>query len=132
METLTIKIRNQKALRLIKDLESLDLIQIVSSKVKKTYPGLSETMAGSISREEAETYHQHIQDTNDEWQKLPVAIQQKLSSQSINALLNGELYPTGTEQLDLAIDLAQAGLPIDTISRLTRLLPEAFEAFIQE
>ena len=66
------------------------------------------------------------------WKALSAAEQQKLSSQAINALLNGSLYPTGTEQLELAIDLAEAGLPAVLISRITRLEPEAFEAFIEK
>lgn len=68
METLTIKIRNQKALRLIQDMEFLDLIQIMPAAPK---PGkkLSDIMAGSISREEGQAYHQDVQNSKDEWER---------------------------------------------------------------
>jgi|JI102314A2RNA_FD_contig_21_15386903_length_466_multi_6_in_0_out_0_2 hypothetical protein len=66
------------------------------------------------------------------WEKLTPEDQQKISSRAISALLNGELYPTGTDQIDLAVDLAEAGLPSEIISKLTRLNPEIFESFIKK
>lgn len=66
------------------------------------------------------------------WQSLSPEQRQKLSSRAVNALLNGELYPTGTDKLELAIELAEAGLPVDIISKLTHLLPEVFESFLKK
>ncbi len=64
------------------------------------------------------------------WENLPIESQQALASKALNALLKGTLYPTGSEQLELAIDLAEAGVDADTISTLSRLNKEVFEGFI--
>ena len=66
------------------------------------------------------------------WQQLPPAAQQLLTTHALEALLKGELYPTGTDQLDLAIDLAEAGVPIDIISKLARLDKDIIEPFIKK
>jgi hypothetical protein len=42
METLTIKIKDSKALKLIHDLEDLNLIQVMSSDMKKSVAKLSD------------------------------------------------------------------------------------------
>ncbi len=47
-------------------------------------------------------------------------------------LLKGEVQPTGTDKLTLAIDLAEAGFPSEVITNLTQLMPEVFEAFIKK
>lgn len=67
--------------------------------------------------------------TSKIWNSLPAKGQQKVLSKAISALFRGELYPTGTEQLELAIDLAEEGVSSELISKLTRLKPEVFEAF---
>lgn len=69
MNTLTIKIRDQKAVKLIQDLESLNLIQIVHEEKRLKKKKLSERLAGSISKEEAETYHRAIKNMRDEWER---------------------------------------------------------------
>lgn len=68
MDTLTIKIRDQKAIKLIQDLELLNLIQIVTPPAK-TAAKLSDMMRGSISKEQAATYHNEIEDLKDEWER---------------------------------------------------------------
>lgn len=65
------------------------------------------------------------------WQRLPTAAQQLLTTQALEALLAGSLYPTGTQQLELAIDLAEAGVDVDIISQLTRLDKDSFVAFLK-
>ncbi|HTH54475.1 MAG TPA: hypothetical protein VL728_00430 [Cyclobacteriaceae bacterium] len=64
------------------------------------------------------------------WKTLPQSCQQLLTSRALDAILKGEPYPTGTDQLDLAIDLAEAGVTADTISKLTQLDPEVFSQFM--
>ncbi len=66
------------------------------------------------------------------WQTLPVDAQKILTSGALSALLSGELYPTGTDQLELAISLAEKGVASETISRLTRLDRDVFEAFLNK
>jgi hypothetical protein len=66
------------------------------------------------------------------WQTLPIEAQAILTSGALSALLAGELYPTGTDQLELAISLAEKGVPADMISRLTRLDKDVFESFLSK
>ncbi|MBI3483447.1 MAG: hypothetical protein HY015_10845 [Bacteroidetes bacterium] len=66
------------------------------------------------------------------WNKLPQEAKQHLTSNAIAAILKGELYPTGTDQLELAIDLAEAGVEPEIISKLTRLSPDSFESFLKK
>ena len=68
MDTLTIKIRDQKAMKLIHDLELLNLIQI-AHPVAKTEKKLSDVMRGSLSKEEATAYHEKIDSLKDEWER---------------------------------------------------------------
>lgn len=68
MDTLTIKIRDQKAIKLIQDLELLNLIQIVPAATKRDKK-LSEIMAGSMSKEQAMAYHKDVQDLKGEWER---------------------------------------------------------------
>jgi hypothetical protein len=65
METLVIKIRDKNAIKLIHDLELLNLIQIVNDKRKVKKKKLSEALAGSISKEEAEIYQQAVKTMRD-------------------------------------------------------------------
>ena len=60
METLTIKIKDNKALKLIQDLEDLNLIQVVNSDIKKTAKKLSSLLTGSISAEQADKMQQEL------------------------------------------------------------------------
>jgi len=66
------------------------------------------------------------------WQTLPIEAQAILTAGALSALLAGELYPTGTDQLELAISLAEKGVPADMISRLTRLDKDVFESFLSK
>jgi hypothetical protein len=69
METLTIKIKDNKALKLIHDLVDLNLIQVVSPGKKKTAIKLSERLGGSISQEQADTMHKELIQMRNEWER---------------------------------------------------------------
>jgi hypothetical protein len=64
------------------------------------------------------------------WDALPADCRISIAGKAVNAILRGELYPSGTEQIELAITLAERGVKEDIISKITRLKPEIFEAFI--
>lgn len=64
------------------------------------------------------------------WNQLPVVCQELLASKILHSFLNGELYPTGTDQLDLAIELAENGANEDIIAKLTRLNREVSLGFM--
>jgi hypothetical protein len=69
MDTLTIKIRDSKALKLIHDLESLNLIQVISENGKKPTKKLSEILSGSISEQQADSMHKELQKMRNEWER---------------------------------------------------------------
>jgi hypothetical protein len=64
------------------------------------------------------------------WKTLPLSAQRLLTSKALNAILNGEPYPTGFDQLDLAIDLAEAGVKAEIISKLSGLSSDVFSDFM--
>lgn len=66
------------------------------------------------------------------WRNLPASCQQMLTSKALESILKGEPYPTGPDQLYLAIELAEAGVNAETISKLTRLDFEIFSEFMPE
>jgi len=69
METLTIKVKNKKVLKLIQTLEELELIQIVNLKVKKSVTKLSTLLSGSISPEKGDAIHEELIQIRNEWER---------------------------------------------------------------
>jgi hypothetical protein len=69
METLTIKIKDNKALKLIRDLEDLNLIQVVNPIIKKSTTKLSSLLSGSISPEQADNMQKELKQMRDEWER---------------------------------------------------------------
>jgi hypothetical protein len=71
MQTLTIDILNQKALKLLKDLENLQLIRVrrkASSTTSKTK--LSDKYKGIISKEQGLNLDEHIKEMRNEWSSI--------------------------------------------------------------
>ena len=69
MDTLTIKIRDNKTLKLIRDLESLNLIQVINTNPQKKLKKLSTEMTGSISEEQANSMQKELQKIRNEWER---------------------------------------------------------------
>ena len=70
MQTLTIKINNVKALKLLEDLEDLNLIQVISKIAVNEKKGkLSERLAGSISSKQAKVMRKELSEMRDEWER---------------------------------------------------------------
>jgi len=69
METLTIKIKDNKALKLIHDLEDLNLIQVIGSDIKKNTTKLSDILNGSISAEQADNMQKELKQMRNEWER---------------------------------------------------------------
>lgn len=70
MTTITIKVNNDKALKLLQDLEALNLIQII----KKSVPSdrkLSEKFAGSLqlSDEQYFEFQQYLDQSRNDWER---------------------------------------------------------------
>ena len=69
METLTIKIKDSKALKLIHDLEDLNLIQVITPAVKESATKLSSILSGSISQEQADNMQKELKQMRSEWER---------------------------------------------------------------
>lgn len=69
MDTITIKIKDSKALKLIHDLESLNLIQVVTEKTGASSKKLSLLLAGSISEEQADAMQKEVKNMRNEWER---------------------------------------------------------------
>ena len=67
MQTLTITIIDSKALKLLEDLESLNLIRVLRAKEGKSQQKLSERLRGSISEEQANAMHKELLQMRNEW-----------------------------------------------------------------
>ena len=69
MKTITIKVNNEKALKLLEDLESLHLIQIIKDSVFKTK--LSEKFAGSfhLSEKQYNEFQHYLDQSRKEWER---------------------------------------------------------------
>ena len=67
MQTVTVKINNSHALKLLEELEALNLIQVIKQSVKKEKgKKLSERMAGSISSEQATKLRDELKEMRNE------------------------------------------------------------------
>jgi len=67
---------------------------------------------------------------SDIWKTLPPICQNLLTNKALNAILNGTLYPTGADQLELAIELAENGVDPEVISKVSGLHRNIFESFL--
>jgi hypothetical protein len=67
MDTMFIELTNQKATRLLYELEELDLIKILQGNIKPVKKKLSEKYKGFITREEGEQLNNHINQMRYEW-----------------------------------------------------------------
>jgi hypothetical protein len=68
METVTIEIKSSKAMKLLKDLENLDIIKIHQSEKKPKTKNKASKYRGSISSAAADDLMKHIGKTREEWE----------------------------------------------------------------
>ncbi len=70
MQTLTIQINNAHALKLLEELEALNLIQVIKKTVsKENSKKLSERLAGSINPEQAAIMRNELNQMRSEWDR---------------------------------------------------------------
>ncbi len=71
MQTITIKIHNDKTLKLLEELEALNLIQIIKKSVSRNNQKLSERFAGSLNLkdEEYHAFQQYLTQSREEWKR---------------------------------------------------------------
>lgn len=69
METMTIDVSNPQALKLLEDLEALNLIKVVSRQAKPAGQKLSEKLYASISDSQAELMREELRQMRNEWNR---------------------------------------------------------------
>ena len=66
MSTLTIEVTNQKALRLMEELEALNIIKVIKRETKEK-TNLADKYKGILNKEQGESLNQHIEQMRSEW-----------------------------------------------------------------
>ena len=67
MRTITVELRNNNALRLLKDLELANIIRVLDEGEKKEKTKLSTKLRGAISKERAQELNEQLNHTRNEW-----------------------------------------------------------------
>jgi hypothetical protein len=67
MNTLLIQVTNEKAIRLIRDLEELDIIKVLKEDVEVPTTKLSDKYRGVFTQEDAKSFNDHVQRMRKEW-----------------------------------------------------------------
>ncbi|WP_421775375.1 hypothetical protein [Gracilimonas sp.] len=69
METIKIQIKDRKALKILKELEDLDILKVLSADdaglVSKEK--LSDKYAGALSSDTAQKMHNYVNESREEW-----------------------------------------------------------------
>ena len=70
MDTVLLEITNEKAYKLIQDLEALDIVKILEKNTKPK-ESLSKRFAGSLNltEQQYEEFQQHVIDSRNEWER---------------------------------------------------------------
>jgi len=66
METILVQINNDKALKLLQELEELKIIKLLKRN-ESSGTSLSEKYAGKLSEPTVEKLQQHIKQSRDQW-----------------------------------------------------------------
>jgi hypothetical protein len=69
MKTVIVELRNNNALRLLKDLELANIIRVLDKDKKIEKTKLSSRLRGSISKERAKELNQQLIQMRYEWEK---------------------------------------------------------------
>ena len=69
MTQLIIEISDNKALKLIENLEDLKLIKVLKGKAKENKKKLSERLAGSLSLSQAKQLDKELKKIRGEWER---------------------------------------------------------------
>ncbi len=69
METVTVEIRNEKAMNLLKELEDLDIIRIHTTIKKERSGSKAEKYRGRLSKATADNLLKYTRESRNEWEK---------------------------------------------------------------
>jgi hypothetical protein len=67
MDTVLIQLTNQKAIRLLHELEELHLIKVLKENIVPDKPKLSDKYKGILSKEEGQRLNEHVKQMRSEW-----------------------------------------------------------------
>ena len=70
MDTMLIELTSQKAIRLLHELEGLNLIKILHGNVGPVKTKLSNKYKGFMTREEGQKLNEHISQMRNEWNNI--------------------------------------------------------------
>lgn len=65
-----IQVTNQKAIRLLHELEALHLIKVIKENFTPTKTKLSDKYKGIISKEQGQNLNDHIKQMRSEWNNI--------------------------------------------------------------
>ncbi len=68
--TMLIQVTNQKAIRLLHELEALHLIKVIKENFTPTKTKLSDKYKGIISKEQGQNLNDHIKQMRSEWNNI--------------------------------------------------------------
>lgn len=69
METVTVEIKSNKAMKLLKDLENLDMIKIHKSRGKQDTKDKAAKYRGFMSAANADHLLKHVEESRNEWEE---------------------------------------------------------------
>lgn len=69
MKTVTVEIRNDIALTLLYNLESMQILRVIEDKTAPVKQKLSERFAGCLSKERAEELQKELTQMRSEWER---------------------------------------------------------------
>ncbi|HDR51210.1 MAG TPA: hypothetical protein ENN90_06250 [Mariniphaga anaerophila] len=69
MKTLTIEIKDDKVLKLLRNLENMQVLRILENRPQKVNQKLSEKFARSISKKTAVKLQKHLNEIRNEWER---------------------------------------------------------------
>ncbi len=67
MKTVTVELRNNNALRLLKDLELANIIRVLDKGKKEEKTKLSASLRGAISKKRAKELNEQLNQMRNEW-----------------------------------------------------------------
>jgi hypothetical protein len=68
--TMLIQVTNKKALRLLHELEELELIKVLNENFSPAKEPLSKKYKGSITKEQGKHLNEHIRQMRSEWNNI--------------------------------------------------------------
>jgi len=68
MQKLLVEVKDNNALKILKNLEEANIIRLLPSDLSTTSDKISSRLRGSISKETAQQMHREVKQMRDEWQ----------------------------------------------------------------